>query len=233
MRLPSLRGLKRTLALSLGLSSLALLGDTTPAEACFNEVQIQLTPVQNIAQAEKDLDDNRIGEAASRVRSVFPEIRALGPDAPPLALRAERIYALLLVRADGQLDKQLGWARWGNLEWAIDTLAALESKRGNDARAKADLAEARTRLGRTRTQGIAVLEDLDRRDLLGSPFAYLALARARRATGDDGGATAALVRCAMMSTDKLRCQADISGEALPSTGGPNVPLPSIGARRRI
>ena len=45
-----------------------------------------------------------------------------------------------------------------------------------------------------------MIENLDGRDLLGSPFAYLALARAREAEGDDGGTIAAVSdRCAMMS----------------------------------
>jgi len=175
---------------------------------------MRLTPVQEIATAEKDLENNRLGEAGSRVRAQFPNIRTLGADAPPLALRAQRIYALVLIRADGRLDSGLGWARWGNFEWAAETLAALDKKKPNQPRAQADLAEARTRLGRTRAEGIRVLEELDQRDLLGSPFAYLALARARRTTGDDGGAQAALRRCSMMSNDKRRCNTDFSGEAI-------------------
>jgi hypothetical protein len=152
------------------------------------------------------------------VRGRYPNIRTLGVDAPPLALRAQRIYALVLIRADGRLDSARGWARWGNLEWAIETLAALDRKRPNEPHSQADLAEAHTRLGRTRAEGIRVLEDLDRRDLLGSPFAYLALARARRTVGDDGGAQAALRRCSMMSSDKQRCATDFSGEALGNPG---------------
>ena len=193
-------------------------GGSTSA-ACENEVIRLLTPVQEIAAAEKDLEDGRVGQAASRVRARYPAIRSLGSGAPPLALRAQRIYALALVRADGRLDSGLGWARWGNLEWAVETLADLDTKRMNDPRSQADLAEARTRLPRTRAIGAKVLEDLDQRDLLGSPYAYLALARARRATGDDGGATAAMVRCSMMSTDKRRCASDISGELLAADRG--------------
>jgi hypothetical protein len=179
---------------------------------------MRLTPVQHVAAAERELDDGRVGEAASRIRAGFPNIRTLGADAPPLALRAQRIYALALIRADGQLDSGLGWAKAGNYEWAIETLRALDEKRVNDPRAQADLAEARTRLGRTRAAAVKVLEDLDQRDLLGSPFAYLALARARRAAGDDGGSQAAIRRCSMMSSDKRRCVTDFFGE--PIVGGP-------------
>src|SRR5207253_471031 len=124
---------------------------------------------QHVATAEAFLDSARVSEAASIIRAQYPMIRTLGPTAPPLALRAQRIYALALVRADGRLDSGLGWTRWANLEWAIETLSELEKKRVNDARAQADLAEARTRLPRTRADGARVLEDLDQRDLLGSP----------------------------------------------------------------
>ena len=204
----------------LAVGALVLpLSQAETAAACENEVQMRLTPVQEIAAAEKDLENNRLGEAGSRVRGRYPGIRTLGADAPPLALRAQRIYALVLVRADGRLDSGLGWARWGNLEWAAETLAALDKKRPNDPRSQADLAEARTRLTRTRAEGIRVLEDLDQRDLLGSPFAYLALARARRTSGDDGGAQAAMRRCSMMSNDKRRCATDFSGEAVAGDRG--------------
>lgn len=189
------------------------------ASACGNEVERVLTPVQLVAAAESHLENARGAEAASMIRAQFPSIRTLGPTSPPLALRAQRIYALALVRADGRLDSGLGWTRWANMEWAIETLSELERKKGgNDARAQADLAEARTRLSRTRAEGARVLEDLDQRDLLGSPFAYLALARARRALGDDGGASAAMRRCSMVSTEPRRCSADFMGEAAPDRG---------------
>jgi predicted Zn-dependent protease len=176
--------------------------------ACINEVTRQLTPAGEIAQAERDLEEGRAGEATHRVRLRYPDVRTLTTNVPPLALRAMRVYAMALVRANGQLDSGLGWARWGNLEWAITTLEELDAKRPNDPRSQADLAEARTRLSRTRETGIKVLEDLDRRDLLGSADAYLALARARRASGDDGGAAAAVRRCAVMSGDPKKCMSD-------------------------
>ncbi|WP_146646331.1 hypothetical protein [Labilithrix luteola] len=175
--------------------------------ACMNVVERQLTPVEQILVAENELENGKTGEVISRVRAQFPNVRELGPKAPPLARRALRLFALALVRADGRLDGQLGWTRWANLEWAVQTLEELDALRPNEPRSQADLAEARIYLSRTRAEGVRVLEDLDRRDLLGSPFAYRALARARRVSGDDGGAQAALRRCAMMSTDKLRCSA--------------------------
>lgn len=208
----------RALAVGLALAGAGAAARPTTSFACYNEVVRQLTPVEEIAAAEKDLEHGRLGEAAARVRARYPGIRDLGPTAPPLARRALRIYALVLTRADGRFDGQRGWARTGNLEWAIETLSELERLRPNDPGAQADLAEARTRLSRTRADGVRVLEDLDRRDLLGSPFAYLALARARRAAGDDGGVAAALRRCAVMSVDHRRCGTDFAGETTGERG---------------
>lgn len=190
------------------------LGFASPSWGCGNAVEVRLTPVQQIAAAERELDEGRVGVAASRVRANYPDIRTLGADAPPLAQRAERIYALALVRANGQLDAGYGWARAGNFEWAIETLRELDAKRPNDPRSQADLAEARSHVARTRAQAIATLEGLDQRDLLGSAFAYLALSRARGEISDDGGAQAALRRCAMMSSDRRRCSLDLLGEPI-------------------
>ncbi|HSO38601.1 MAG TPA: hypothetical protein VLT33_38995 [Labilithrix sp.] len=209
-----MRSVRPLLLASVVAASTVGVAPPREAAACGNEVELRLTPVQHIATAERDLDDGRVGEAASRVRASYPNIRLLGAEAPPLAQRAERIYALALVRANGQLDAGLGWARAGNFEWAIETLRELDEKRPNDPRSQADLAEARTRVMRTRAEAVRTLEGLDQRDLLGSAFAYLALSRARSAAGDDGGAQAALRRCSMMSTDKRRCALDLMGEPI-------------------
>lgn len=192
-----------------GFLGLALLAIADDARACENEVFIQLTPVQHIAQAESLLEQGRWGEAASIIRAQYPNIRVLDEKAPPLALRAERIYAMALVRANGQLDGQTGWTRAANFEWSLETLKTLEAKRTNDPRAQADLAEAGIRLNRTRPASVAVLEDLDRRDLLGSAYAYLALARVRDDAGDTGGRQAALRRCHAMSNNRAACDVSI------------------------
>lgn len=202
--------------MKLGLAALVLAGLVSamrPAAACYNETQIILTPVQEVALAQRDVEDGRLGSAVQRVRARYPDIRTLPATSPPLVQRALRTYALALVRANGELDAALGWARSGNLEWALTTLSDLEKLRPNDPRMQADLAEAQVRLTRTRSEGLRVLEDLDRRDLLGSANAYVALARARRSGGDEGGAAAALRRCAAMSTDKSRCRAESTVEA--------------------
>jgi predicted Zn-dependent protease len=185
-----------------------------PAGACLSEVELEMerfnaSPAGQVAVAEKELESGKAAAAAARVRASFPNIRALGADAAPLALRAERIYALAVVRTDGTLDDKAGWARWGNMEWALQTLGDLDRAKPNNPAVQADLAEAEVALERTRKVGIETLESLDRRDLLGSSYAYLALARAREATGDHDGMLAAARRCAAMSTNRRQCQIKI------------------------
>ncbi len=197
--------LKAALAL---LAFTAVASIASPSDACINGVELEImkfhaTPAGQILLAEKDLEAGRNASAALRVRQQFSNIRSLDANAPPLGLRAQRIYALAIVRSDGKMDAEQ-WTTWANREWALETLSALSAKKQNPV-ATADLAEAQTSLARTRATGIATLEDLDRRDLLGSPHAYLALARARNAQGDAGGMLAAVRRCAMMSTDRKLC----------------------------
>ncbi len=197
----------RAVAVSLVFSVLAL----TPsgAEACINEVSLDEllpTPTTRIHFAEKQLEEGHLTIAATWVKKVYPNIRSLDASAPPLALRAERVFALALVRSEGKLDESVGWAPSGNLAWAHVTLADLARVKKESPTAIADLAEAQIRLPTTRAAGVAALEELDRRDLLGSAHAYRALAIARAEAKDDGGVKAAMVRCAAMSVNKRHCE---------------------------
>jgi len=184
-------------------------GRAAPARACINAVETDpflLTPAGGILLGEKSLEDAKPALAAAQVRQHFPAIRSLQilPGTPPLALRALRIYALSVVRSQGKLDASSGWAPWGNYEWALETLRELHDRKQNPV-SQADLAEAQGTLSRTRTDAAAALETLDQNDLLGSPYAYLALAQARNDLGDTGGRIAALRRCRVRSTDPARC----------------------------
>jgi hypothetical protein len=187
-----------------------LAGAPREAGACINGVELEIerfneSPTGQIFLAERDLQNGHETWAAAKVRGVFPNVRSLDASAVPLALRAQRVYALAIVRTEGKLDAGEGWAPWGNAEWALETLRALEEKKPNNPAVEADLAEAQITLLRTRGEGVRVLEALDAKDLLGSAYAYRALARARKVAGDDGGVLAAVRRCAMMSTDRSRC----------------------------
>ncbi|MDB4934379.1 MAG: hypothetical protein JWP87_1351 [Labilithrix sp.] len=195
------------------VAALALVGlSTAPSsDACINGVELEIerfqaTPAGQVALAEGELAHDHPVWAAARVREQFPQIRSFDAKAPPLGRRAVRLYALAIVRSGGKIDEGAGWTSWGNREWALETLRDLEASTPNNPARQAELAEAQIALTRTRAAGVRTIEDLDGRDLLGSPYAYLALAKARQAQGDEGGTLAAVRRCAMMSSDRRRCE---------------------------
>ncbi len=203
-------------ALALGAAVvLASFVTASPADACINGIELEIerinaTPAGQVAIAEHELADGHPVWAAARVKEQFPNIRSFDAKAPPLGRRAVRLYALAVVRSEGAIDASAGWAPWGNYEWALETLKDLEASTPNNPARQAELAEAQIALPRTRRVGVQILENLDGRDLLGSPWAYLALARARQADGDDGGTLAAVRRCAMMSSDRRRCEKPVA-----------------------
>jgi hypothetical protein len=188
-----------------------LWGAPSTADACVNGIELEIerfqaTPAGQVALAEGELANDHPVWAAARIEQELPGVRAFHAKGTPLQRRAVRVFALAVVRSEGRIDIGAGWAAWGNLEWALETLRDLEASSPNNPAKLAELAEAQIALPRTRADGVRVLEDLDGRDLLGSPYAYLALARARQAEGDEGGTLEAVRRCAMMSSDRRRCE---------------------------
>jgi hypothetical protein len=208
--------MKLPLPLALGAAvGLAALSTAPRADACINGIELEIerinaTPAGQVAIAERELEGGHPVWAAARVKEQFPNIRGFDAKAPPLGRRAVRLYALAVVRSEGKIDAAAGWAPWGNYEWALATLQELEASTPNNPARQAELAEAQIALARTRAEGVRMIENLDGRDLLGSPYAYLALARARQAEGDDGGTIAAVRRCAMMSSDRRRCEKPVA-----------------------
>lgn len=198
------------------LACVAALTVPHASNACINGVELEImrfneSDAGQIYLSEKDLQNGHVEWAAAKVRHVFPNVRSLDEKSLPLGLRAQRVYALAIIRSEGKLDAASGWAPWGNYEWALETLRALASVKPNDPVAETGLAEAQVVFARTRSSGIDTLEDFDRRDLLGSPFAYRALAKARKAQGDAPGVQAALRRCSMMSNDRRQCAGSETG----------------------
>src|SRR5262249_55359103 len=91
------------------------------------------------------------------------------------------------------------WTTNANLEWAIASLREIDEKRPNDPTVQADLGEALSHVSHGQDEALKVLGGLAQKDLMGSPFAYRALAELRTNKGDYAGAEAAIKRCEEMS----------------------------------
>lgn len=204
------------LAAALTVASLAA---PTPARACGmsvnlaqpmrprKEVKPPPSPILEVAAAERALDQNQPLTAATKVLAMFPGVRALEGGRRPLETRALRVFALAVVRADGNLPGAVGqgWTRAANLEWAVQSLKEIDASRPNEPSLQADLGEAMAHLPHLRGQALTMLDKLAQKDLMGSPQAYAALSRLRAERGDATGAAVAMKRCEGMAATPSVC----------------------------
>jgi predicted Zn-dependent protease len=205
---------------------------STDANACGMSVRLEPTPqrptpVQEIARAEKALENGQHLVAAKAVLGSFARVRSATPGANPLETRALRVFSLAVVRSNGSVnEKTAGFASQGdwtpnaNLEWAVQALREIDAKRPNDPTVQADLGEALSKLPRGQGEALTILQALAQKDLMGSPHAYAALARLRSDKGDSAGAEAALKRCEEMSKSPGVCKPAIPSKpaAVPALG---------------
>ncbi len=161
--------------------------------------------IDRIAAAELHLDENRPSGAGAAVVAVFPNLHEATVGSSPLETRGLRILSLALVRGDGSLADVRGFAaaseadRVANLEWAVSVLRVVESLRRNDPVAQADLGEALAKRPTYESEAFAILADLADRDLVGSAYAYGALARLYAARGEGAASASATKRCEVMT----------------------------------
>lgn len=219
-------------ALGFVFASAGLVATAGEAQACGMSVRLEPTvkrsPVQEIARAEKALEAGQNLTAAAAVFGAFPRVRALPPiSAAPLESRALRVVALALVRSNGATD-EVG-ARGGksahpgaNVTWAVQTLRDMDARRPNDPALQADLGEALAKVPGREDEAFNLLDGLATKDLMGSPFAYAALAKLRAARGDAGGELAAQKRCREMSRNPGIC-----GPAPASPSAPPSKVPPV------
>lgn len=201
---------KLAVALLATIPSLAMTygGD---ANACGMSIRMdptpqKPTPVQEIAKAEKALESGQNLVAAKAILGTFPRVRSVQPGTNPLETRALRVFSLVVVRTNGAMtEKTAGfaspsdWTASSNLEWAVQSLREIDAKRPNDPTVQADLGEALSKTPRGQEEALKLLQGLAQKDLMGSPFAYAALAKIRSDKGDAEGAQAAIKRCEEMS----------------------------------
>ena len=205
-----MKKLAKIVAVALAILPAAL-ASTSDAQACGMSVRLEPmkakpSPVQEIARAEKVLENSQNTEAAKTVLANFTNVRTITAGANPLETRALRVFALAVVRSNGAVNErnagswsQTEWTPSANLEWAIQSLREIDAKRPNDPTVQADLGEALSKLPSKQDEALKLLGGLADKDLMGSPFAYAALAKIRSAKGDEAGKLAATKKCLEMS----------------------------------
>lgn len=208
----------KVVALALALLPAAVITTaSSDASACGMAVRMEPTlqkptPVQDIASAEKLLEGGQNVAAARKVLTQFPSIRSATAGANPLETRGLRVFALAIARSSGALtEKSMGlagadWTTNANLAWSVQALREIDQKRPNDPAVQADLGEALSKVASSEGEAMTILAKLEKKDLMGSPFAYAALARLREKSGDSSGAQAASKRCEEMSKTPGVCK---------------------------
>lgn len=159
----------------------------------------KLTPSDQIAEADRLLEQGDNAGAIGNVVAVFAKVRTTDLDAisDPLQNRAARVLALAFVRGTGAGD---------DLAWAGKVLDRVANKlRTNDPVAKSEWAEWLARNGR-QNEAYAVLAGLAKKDLLGSAPAYAAYARLLSARGDGQAAADAAGKCEAMTKSPAICK---------------------------
>jgi len=130
-----------------------------------------LAPSDRIARADGEVEIGAYAAALADISVVYPEItnvRAISASGDRLEIRAARAAALATVRKDDR----------ARIEWATLVLRDIaKNARPDDPAAQADLGEALAKTPASRDEALSILEPLAKKDLIGSAFAYAALAR--------------------------------------------------------
>ena len=211
---------------ALAVFPLAAFVAESNAHACGMSIRMDPTPqrpspVQEIARAEKSVESGQNLVAAQAILGSFPGVRNVTVGKNPLETRALRVFALAVVRSNGEVDEKkahvqsangipsgngLEWTPKANLEWAVQSLREIDEKRPNDPTVQADLGEALSKTATGQAEALKLLQGLAQKDLMGSPHAYAALAKLRTESGDTAGAEAAIKRCEEMSKTPGVCK---------------------------
>lgn len=185
-----------------------LLAQPNEAKACGDSISFEVDPqVLLLSQAETELNGGKAKAAALTTMKVFPKIKTQ-TTAHHLLARGQRVVAMAIVRTDGFLTAGKDFQaasndeRRANLEWAVTTLRRLAAAKKNNPAAETDLAEGLAKLPETRSEALAVLEKLAKKDLVPSARAWSTLAKLRKANGDDTGYEAAMKKFEALTKTK-------------------------------
>jgi len=187
--------------------AMSLLG-ARPASACGNAVLSQEARVLRLKKAERQLATGDYRRAARLVRSLFTFLR-LPPKTSfrPLFFPAQRVLALAVVRSDGKVDYHGAHSREENLTWARNRLARHHEFWPDDPVITTAYAEGLATV--EPGQAVALLHDLDARDVLPTAAGYATWSRLAAASGDP----------VTYAYAQFRCRA-IAGSETPEICGP-------------
>jgi hypothetical protein len=223
----------RWVCAGLGLSAV-LLGRPATGDACEHGLAIELSPRQTaLSQARPLLDQGFVASASRVARGVLPADASVGKEHEVDRLLG--VEALAVVRSGGRLHLEGGGegearATERAIEAALGTLEKIAAARPTDTLPRVDVAEALSRLPGRRDEARAILEELERKNVLPSAWGYAALARlqadpAPAAPGWVAGPLVALGapsarvsrgRCRTMTRDDAVCAEVVKSEVAPS-----------------
>jgi len=211
------------LRLPLASSSLLALAVTAgtfyapEAAACGRAMELRTNDeTMLLAKAEALLsgDDDSLEDAAYTVDEVFAEGNEVGYKAE---WWARRVLAEASIRSHGRINPEPDYfgervmaegkkARRNNLERAVATLGRMlkAPQHEGDPSMLATRAEGLAELGQ-HDDALAILTDLNARDLITDPSTYRTLAELEQARGDVTAADAYRQRCRDMSADGAVC----------------------------
>lgn len=172
------------------LSVLFLAYDPQPADACYNEVLISSDEArQRIQKAEKALAEGKNSRAVSELDDVIVKDEAL-------SRRLQRLLAVAKMRNN-------------EITIGLETLKDQLKSAPDDPYLKTRIAEGLSLLRKNKEanhkRALAMLEELERADLIPDAEGDLVLARLRAAANDQAGSAKALARCQKRSSDPARC----------------------------
>ncbi len=189
-----------TLLAALGLFAYLLLRSGS-ASACMNGALEDMdTTVATLKAAEKALDQQDYSRASALASEVLPQTTS------ELHARALRIVALSdLRRPDGDPRSRRD---------ARATLQRLLARSPADGTLEIDVAEAEARFPDTEDHARETLARNAKADLIGSPYAYAALAQLEAKAGHDAEAALATQRCTTMAWQPSICTGALPRPAL-------------------
>ena len=184
-------------------------GWARPARACINGmVEKTDSRVQRVAAAERDLARGAPQAAFERLQG-GPHVACSHPGTPKACALVDgkswapalrRRWALATAVATLRIDLDAA-------ERVAQHLLYLQELYGNEPYIRARLAEALAHVTGSEPRALALLADLEQRDLMPDADGYALLARLRRARGDAPGSERALARCRKIAGKHDACSA--------------------------